>query len=115
MGTNDFVAGEVLAERYVLSRRLGEGAAGAVWLARDRRLGVDVALKLLRAEVVQQAGMFERFARESDLSTRMLSPNVVKVLGGGLTEGGVPYIVYEGLDGEDLARSGEGWLRPLAS
>jgi serine/threonine protein kinase len=93
----------VLAERYVLSRRLGEGAAGAVWLARDRRLGVDVALKLLRPEVVQVAGMLERFARESDLSARMFSPNVVKVLGGGLTEGGVPYIVYEELDGEDLA------------
>jgi eukaryotic-like serine/threonine-protein kinase len=93
----------VLVERYVLSKRLGEGAAGAVWLARDRRLGVDVALKLLRPEVVQVAGMFERFARESDLSARMLSPNVVKVLGGGLTEAGVPYIVYEELDGEALA------------
>jgi eukaryotic-like serine/threonine-protein kinase len=93
----------VLVERYVLSKRLGEGAAGAVWLARDRKLGVDVAVKLLRPEVVALAGMFERFARESDLSARMLSPNVVKVLGGGLTEDGVPYIVYEELDGEDLA------------
>lgn len=103
MGTNDIAAGEVLAERYVLSRRLGEGAAGAVWLARDRQLGVDVAVKLLRREVVQQAGMSERFAREAELSARMLSPNVVKVLGGGLTEAGIPYIVYEELDGEDLA------------
>ena len=102
MGTNDFTSGDVLAARYVLSKRLGEGSAGAVWLARDRQLGVDVALKLLRPEVVQLPGMFERFARESDLSQRMLSPNVVKVLGGGLTEAGVPYIAYEGLDGEDL-------------
>jgi len=93
----------VLVERYVLAKCLGEGAAGAVWLARDRKLGVDVALKLLRPELVEVAGMFERFARESDLSARMLSPNVVKVLGGGLTEAGVPYIVYEELDGEDLA------------
>ncbi|CAN5771596.1 hypothetical protein BH11MYX4_BH11MYX4_62100 [soil metagenome] len=103
MVTNDFAAGDVLVERYVLSRRLGEGAAGAVWQARDRRLNVDVALKFLRAEVVQMAGMLERFAQESDVSARMLSPNVVKVLGGGLTDGGVPYIVYEELDGEDLA------------
>lgn len=103
VGTNDFSAGEVVAERYVLSSRLGEGAAGAVWLARDRRLGVDVALKLLRPELVQQPGMFERFARESDLSARMFSPNVVKVLGGGLTASGVPFIAYEQLDGEDLA------------
>lgn len=101
--SDGFRAGEVVDERYMLERRLGEGAAGAVWLARDRRLGVDVALKLLRPEVVQQAGMLERFARESDVSARMLSPNVVKVLGGGLTQSGVPYIAYEGLDGEDLA------------
>lgn len=94
---------EVLAERYVLSKPLGEGAAGWVWLARDRRLNVDVALKLLRPEMVEQPGMFERFARESDLSQRMLSPNVVKVLGGGLTAAGVPYIVYEELDGEELS------------
>lgn len=101
--TNGFTAGDVLVARYVLSRRLGEGSAGAVWLARDRRLDIDVALKLLHPEVVALPGMFERFARESDLSLRMLSPNVVKVLGGGLTEDGVPYIVYEGLEGEDLA------------
>jgi eukaryotic-like serine/threonine-protein kinase len=100
---DDFAAGDVLEERYVLSRRLGEGAAGAVWQARDRRLNVDVAVKLLRPEVVQIAGMLERFAQESDVSARMLSPNVVKVLGGGLTGGGVPYIVYEELHGEDLA------------
>lgn len=97
-----FAAGGVIDDRYVLARRLGEGAAGAVWLARDRRLKVDVALKLLRPEVVQIAGMLERFAQESDVSSRMLSPNVVKVLGGGLTAGGTPYIVYEELDGEDL-------------
>jgi serine/threonine protein kinase len=103
LATKDFAVGEVLSERYVLSELLGEGAAGWVWRARDKRLGLDVALKLLRPEMVEQAGMFERFARESDLSQRMLSPNVVKVLGGGLTEAGVPYIVYEGLDGEDLA------------
>ncbi len=103
LDTNDLAAGEVLVERYVLSRRLGEGGAGAVWLARDRRLGVDVALKLLRPELVPLPGMFERFARESDLSARMLSPHIVKVLGGGLTGAGGPYIVYEELDGEDLA------------
>jgi eukaryotic-like serine/threonine-protein kinase len=103
LDTHDFVAGAVLAERYVLSRRLGQGASGSVWLALDQKLGVDVALKLLSADLVGRAGVFERFARESDLSVRMLSPNVVKVLGGGLTEQSVPYIVYESLEGEDLA------------
>ena len=93
----------MISDRYVLGKLLGEGAAGWVWRARDRRLGLDVALKLLRPEMVEQPGVFARFARESDLSQRMLSPNVVKVLGGGLTEAGVPYIVYEDLHGEDLS------------
>jgi serine/threonine protein kinase len=96
------VPGAVLADRYVLSRRLGEGAAGAVWLARDGRLEIDVAVKLLRAELATRSGVLESFTREADLSERMLSPNVVKVLGGGVSEGGLPYIVYEALEGEDL-------------
>jgi len=96
------VAGTVLADRYVLSRLLGEGAAGAVWLARDTRLEIEVAVKILRAHLVSHAGVRERFAREAALSERMLSPHVVKVLGGGLADD-VPYIVYERLEGEDLA------------
>lgn len=103
MSVTGYSLGKVISERYVLAKLLGEGAAGWVWRAHDKKLGVDVALKLLRPEMVEQPGMFARFARESDLSTRMLSPNVVKVLGGGLTESGVPYIAYEGLEGEDLA------------
>ncbi|MDB4942771.1 MAG: Adenylate cyclase [Labilithrix sp.] len=103
LDVTDLSLGKVISDRYVLSALLGEGAAGWVWRAHDRRLGLDVALKVLRPEMVEQPGMFVRFARESDLSTRMLSPNVVKVLGGGLTENGVPYIAYEGLEGEDLA------------
>ena len=103
MSENGFVVGEELSGRYVLETKLGEGAAGWVWRAKDKKLGLHVAMKLLRPEIVDQPGMFARFARESDVSRRMLSPNVVKVLDGGLTEDGAPYIVYEDLDGEDLA------------
>lgn len=93
----------MVAERYRLTKRLGEGAAGEVWLARDTRLEIDVALKLLKAAHAARAAVLASFAREADLSERMLSPNVVKVLGRGLTAAGVPYIIYERLEGEDLA------------
>lgn len=103
LGEKGLTAGLVISDRYVLAKLLGEGAAGWVWRARDRKLGLDVALKMLRPEMIEQAGVFARFARESDLSLRMLSPNVVKVLGGGLADNGCPYIVYEDLNGEDLS------------
>jgi len=101
--TRNPTAGDLVAERYRLTKRLGEGAAGEVWLARDTRLEIDVAVKLLRAAHTARAAILASFAREADLSERMLSPNVVKVLGRGVTPAGVPYIVYERLEGEDLA------------
>jgi len=109
------VPGVVLEDRYVMSKRLGKGAAGEVWVARDRRLDIDVAVKLLHAGHAASPEMLERFTREADLSERMLSPNVVKVLGRGLTRAGVPYIVYERLEGEELAvRLAGGNRMPLA-
>jgi serine/threonine-protein kinase len=53
--------------------------------------------------------MLERFIREADLAERMLSPHIVRVLAGGTTAEGAPYIAYEHLDGEDLGtRLGRG-------
>ncbi|MBX3191589.1 MAG: serine/threonine protein kinase [Labilithrix sp.] len=103
MPEGDWNAGDVLADRYCLRRELGEGAAGVVWLARDARLDIDVAVKILRAGVAARGGAKERFASEGELSERMLSPNIVKVLARGIVGCGVPYIVYEHLDGQDLA------------
>jgi eukaryotic-like serine/threonine-protein kinase len=97
------VAGDVLADRYCLLRRLGEGASGCVWLARDDTLDICVAVKVLRAELATRAGALERFSREGEFSERMLSPNIVKVLARKVTRDKTPIIVFEHLEGEDLA------------
>lgn len=47
--------------------------------------------------------MIARFVREAELSERMLSPHIVRVLARGATTDGAPYIAYEYLDGHDLA------------
>jgi eukaryotic-like serine/threonine-protein kinase len=104
---------DVFGGRYVLRRRLGAGAAGVVWLARDTQRDIDVAVKVLHTSVAARHGAKERFASEADLSERMLSPNIVKVLARGFVDWDVPYVVYEHLEGEDLAarlaRGGLSW------
>jgi serine/threonine-protein kinase len=94
--------GRVIEERYKLVSRLGEGSAGTVWLAEDLDLRINVAVKVLRPELSLRKAVLEQFDREAELSARMLSPNIVRVLAGGVDPDGTPYIVYEALDGEDL-------------
>ncbi len=95
----------VLEGRFVLASKLGEGSTGAVWLARDHKLGIDVAVKLMGSAFSLDPSRRAAFEREAELCARMLSPHIVRVLSYGiLSADDVPYIVYEALDGEPLDR-----------
>src|SRR4051812_44732453 len=98
----DLKAGTVVAERFRLERKLGEGGMGAVWLAHHVKLGMPCAVKFIHAEVASSEGVAERFEREAKIAGQIKSPHVVQVLDYG-TSGGVPYLAMEYLDGEDLA------------
>jgi serine/threonine-protein kinase len=82
---------------------LGSGSEGTVWLAHDSRRAIDVALKVLHPRHAASKKTLSRFLAEAELCQRMLSPHIVKVLERGVSEAGVPYTVYEHLEGEDLA------------
>lgn len=90
-----------MAERFELLERLGKGAMGAVWKARDVRTGQLVALKLIHAHLADDAGYLARFEREVEVARRIDSPYVVKVLGYGKQDG-LPYIAMEYVEGESL-------------
>jgi serine/threonine-protein kinase len=68
-----------LGDRYTIERELGRGGMGTVYLARDRRLDRPVALKVLPAEVASQAGLRERFVRETRMAAGFSHPNIVPV------------------------------------
>ena len=55
----------VLDNRYDVGRTLGSGGMGEVYLARDRVLGRDVALKVLRTQYANDSEFAERFKREA--------------------------------------------------
>ncbi len=88
--------------RYELGEKLGEGAMGLVFRARDTVLDRVVALKTLPFEGASDE-IQERFRREAEAIGRMDHPHVVKVFDLGETEGRL-FMAMELLDGEDLRR-----------
>jgi eukaryotic-like serine/threonine-protein kinase len=104
----------LVADRYELRQKLGTGSMGEVWAARDRRECRDVAVKLLRPELVQNSNEARvRFAREAMLLSKIRSPNVVELYDYG-TQGGAPYMAMELIQGTDLKAilTERGWLTP---
>jgi Protein kinase domain len=68
---------EKLGSSYVLEERIGEGGLGVVWRGRDTSTGTTYAIKLLRAEYVQDPATVARFVRERTALLRFKHPNVV--------------------------------------
>lgn len=92
----------LLEDRYVLGELLGAGSMGQVYAAHDTVLGIEVAVKMLYPELSSSRRHVDRFAAEARIAARMLSRNVVKVLGLAVTSDGAPCVIYERLEGETL-------------
>src|SRR5829696_7307512 len=92
----------VLDNRYDVVRPLGSGGMGEVYLARDRVLGRDVALKVLRKQYAGDDEFAERFKREAMSAASLSHPNIVQVYDRGETEEGASYIAMEYVPGGTL-------------
>src|SRR5687768_9427734 len=69
----------VLLARYEIGNELGHGGMGAVYRARDKQLGRDVAIKLVRARKELSAMMTARLLREAQALAQLSHPNVVAI------------------------------------
>ncbi len=102
--------GSTLSAKYRILRLLGDGGMGAVYEAEHIRLSTRVAVKVLHGELVQHAGIVERFLQEASVSAQIQSPHVVRVMDvEQTTYGGAPvaYLVMELLEGEPLGKKME--------
>jgi len=95
------IRGDVIASRYRLVKKLGEGGMGVVWVAHALSLGVDVAIKLIRTGVAD-ADVASRMAREAQASATLAHPAIVRVFDHGTTDLGDPFLVMELVEGETL-------------
>jgi serine/threonine protein kinase len=98
----------LLASRYLLEKRLGRGAMGQVYLARDQNLVTRrVAVKTVRPDILSEEYMQEgeaiaRFEREARAAASVRHPNVVDVTDFGQSPEGVFFLVMEYVEGETL-------------
>src|ERR1700760_4148435 len=94
------MAGQLFGHYRVLEK-IGSGAMGEVFRARDERLGRDVALKLIRPASGDNPDHLRRFEQEARAAAALNHPNIVAVYDVGF-EGETPYIVSELLEGSNL-------------
>ena len=98
----------LLASRYLLEKRLGRGAMGQVYLARDQNLMTrQVAVKTVRPDILndedlQDGEAIARFEREARAAASIRHQNVVGVTDFGQTSDGVFFLVMEYVEGETL-------------
>jgi serine/threonine protein kinase len=98
----------LLSSRYLLEKRLGRGAMGQVYLARDQNLVTRrVAVKTVRPDILndedlQEGEAIARFEREARSAASIRHPNVVDVTDFGKSADGVFFLVMEYVDGESL-------------
>jgi serine/threonine-protein kinase len=87
-----------------LERRLGAGGMGSVWIAEHMALRTQVVVKFMAVELAASAEAVERFSREAAAAAQVKSPHVVQMLDHGVTPDGIPFIVMELLEGQDLGK-----------
>lgn len=98
-------APRMLSNRYELGDTLGYGGMSEVHRGRDVRLGRDVAVKVLRADLARDPQFQERFRREAQNAAALNHPAIVAVYDTGEAQteyGRLPYIVMEFVDGRTL-------------
>ena len=88
-------------DQFRVSRLVGKGGMGEVYLARDTTLGRKVALKVLRPKVFDSELGVERFLFEARATARFSHPHIITLYAAG-QYGGRPYVALEYLEGETL-------------
>ena len=95
--------GRILDGRYQLGSLLGVGGMARVYLATDRVLERQVAVKVLSPSDAQDPLFVERFRREARAAARLSHPNIVAVFDSG-SDADQPYLVMEYVPGQSLAQ-----------
>ncbi len=94
--------GQVIADRYHVTKKLGEGGMGAVYLAEHVKMGRKSAIKVMSASMSQDADAVSRFNREANNASRINHANICAIYDFGETPDGLMYLAMEYIEGDSL-------------
>ncbi|MHB1863302.1 MAG: protein kinase domain-containing protein [Gemmatimonadaceae bacterium] len=114
-GSENDLVGSIIADRYHVLRKLGEGGMGQVYLAEHVKMGRKSAVKVMNPGMVHDADAISRFNREAANASRINHPNVAAVYDFGETGEGLIYLAMEFVEGPPLTSliEQQGALPPL--
>ena len=95
--------GSIIAERYHVLKKLGEGGMGTVYLAEHVKMGRKAALKVMNPGMNQDADAIARFNREAANASRLSHPNICGIYDFGETADGLIYLAMEYIEGVSLS------------
>src|SRR3954470_17120227 len=96
--------GRTIAGKFEIEARVGEGAMGSVYRARQITLGTTVAIKVLHRQLAGEPMFAARFLREAQAASRVDHPSSMRVIDFGEEPDGLLYIAMEYVDGKTLAQ-----------
>ncbi|MEA4923392.1 MAG: Stk1 family PASTA domain-containing Ser/Thr kinase [Eubacteriaceae bacterium] len=97
------MSSKVIAGRYELLNKIGDGGMAVVYKAKDRLLNRFVAVKILKPEFLNDAKFIENFRKESHAAASLTHSNIVSIYDVG-REGNINYIVMELVEGKALSQ-----------
>lgn len=94
--------GSIVAERYHILKKLGEGGMGTVYLAEHVKMGRKSALKVMNPGMNTDPDAIARFNREASNASRLSHPNICGIYDFGETPDGLIYLAMEFIEGQAL-------------
>jgi serine/threonine-protein kinase len=95
--------GQVVADRYHITKKLGEGGMGQVYLAEHVKMGRRCAIKIMMPGIMTDPEAISRFNREAANASQINHPNVCAVYDFGETSDGLIYLAMEYIEGKSLS------------
>src|ERR1044072_9738065 len=95
--------GRVIAGRYRLLEKIGQGGMGAVYKGQHIKINRLTAIKLLTSELVSNQEFIARFQREAEMASQIDHPNAVAIYDFGEAEDGLIYLAMEFVNGHPLS------------
>ena len=96
------LVGQIVADRYHVVKKLGEGGMGQVYLAEHVKMGRRSAIKVMNPAMVHDPDAVARFNREASNASRINHPNVCAIYDFGETADGLIFLAMEFIEGEPL-------------